>query len=405
MKWNCLEIEEAAALAREIDCFRDTPNGPPDGRIILRQSDAQNLKEGLSRPDPGLLLIRHLFSKLKFDEARVFRWRFEHKLVQALILHHYCKGVVPCSAGLRRYLRSRSSAELDSILSGDRANVIIKTALGDGSGASGYLRRLSEAAEACQIGGHFDDPRDLAGESFLIQEKLDVAAEYRVHTFGAAVIPALTFRRYTGGINTQERHAPNIFVEGVIDRLPSGLLSGTLYGWDVVLTKAGEFFIIEANPAGFHPVFRRGFQCSGYFTADGGLAITGKLLEFIGNRYGVEIRVEADGAPDAEDHYCYWWVGQWLELFKAAKTICSNTEVVEPARLRTLAKTGFEEKEFILATSGLFEIFNALDDLSFVFRHDSLFHQICGLRSLPLRVTTFKCESANSQFRSSNTLY
>ncbi len=331
----------------------------------------------------------------------MFRWRFEHKLVQALILHHYCDDVVPPSTGLWRDLRNRKGLDIDATLSRSDANVIIKRSLGDGSGASGYLKYLPIAVEARQRGKHINDSHDLAEEDFLIQEKLDIIAEYRVHTVEADVIPMLTFRRYGGGIDAEERHAPNIFVQAIVDRLPSGLLSGMLYGWDVALTKAGKFFIIEANPAGFHPVFRRGFQCSGYFTASGGLAITGKLIEFIGDRYCVDIGVEADGDPESDDHYCYWWVGQWLELFRAAKRACSKMQTLDAVRLRTLAKIGSEEKEFILAVSALREISDALDNLSFVFRCDSLFHELRGPRPVPLRVTTFNCESSNSRSRAS----
>jgi hypothetical protein len=368
MEWNNSEKDQAGTLVAQIDGFlgqRRTVLSRTE--VLLRLSEAAPLKEGLSWAGPGLLFIRHLFKELNFDEERVFRWRFEHKLVQALILDHYCKGSVPVTRGLGREVFGCSEDKFEIILR-ERygGEFIVKAALGDSSGDLQQVNRLAAAAEEVRSRAPSSCPSLLSEERFILQERLEIEEEYRVHTLEDEVIPELTFGRYRK-ISTQDRKEPNHFVQEILDRLPSGLLAGMLYGWDVARNKAGKIFIIEANPAGFHPMFKRGFQCSYFFQEPSwGLPITAKLLYFVSQRYNVRIYIDIDEESASDDRYRYWWTARWLELFQAAHQVCTIADRIEDEGLSTRrvpAGLPFAERALIWALAGWCDTSKAVHEL------------------------------------------
>ena len=270
MEWDDTDLAQAAALAARISA-EPGPRRTLPGRhpLTLRLSDAAALAEGLPIPrNPGALLVRQLFHALRFDEKRVTRWRLEHKLVQALVLQHYCPGVVPVTRGLWRSLagctRERALHEFDAIL---RDAVIVKPAVGEASGEmhqSDQRRRALRQLDAIQH--QVPCPDALADETFVVQERLRIRDEYRVHSFEDRVIPALTYPRYSHTrLTRREARTPAAFVQTVLDRLPPGLVRETMYGWDVVIDDGGTWRVLEANPAGYHEVYKPGFHCSGFF--------------------------------------------------------------------------------------------------------------------------------------------
>lgn len=264
MSWSDLEIHQAAAIIAAIDSFT-TPRHLADSILAVRiaVSEINGLSDGVWGSFP-VTFIRHLYRELGFDEHRVFNWRLEHKLIQALVLHHYAPGCIPATRGL----------------AGWSGPVFLKPALGDSSGDR--------------------QPILLQDETFIVQERIPIAREYRVHTLEDRVVDDLTFHRYGKGDIPGERDAPNAFVQSVLDRLPNAIVAGSLCAWDIARTPQSGFLVIEVNFSGFHPVFNRGFQCSGWFhDSEWGALSTARLVRFLEDRCGIAVSIAAD-RPDLE---------------------------------------------------------------------------------------------------------
>jgi hypothetical protein len=148
---------------------------------------------------------------------------------------------------------------------------------------------------------------------------LPIVKEYRVHSLEDQVVEDLTFLRYGRGNIPGERDAPNAFVQSVLDRLPAGVVAGSLFGWDVALVRNGAFRIIEMNPTGVHPVHRPGFQCSGFFQdPDWGASLVARLLRFIERRRQVKILIRTDASADCSEARFYADVARWKNKFETA---------------------------------------------------------------------------------------
>lgn len=266
--------------------------------IDLRLSSGIRLTEGLAGSTRALI-VRQLLRGLGFDEHRHLQWRVEHKLIQALVLRRWIPEAIPVTCGLNQLALRYGSKALRQFLATDYPHgFLIKDALGDSSGelpnrnhAELILSQL-EAGSAPPVGLLLD-------ETHVVQERIAIVTEYRVHTLEDEVIPDLTFRRYDAGSIVDEREAPNAFVNSLLRKLPDGLVGGSLLAWDIVLRPSGEFIVIEVNFSGFHPAFKRGFHCSGYFhDQHWGACDTARLLNYVARSNGVE----AVAVPDAPEH-------------------------------------------------------------------------------------------------------
>ena len=67
-------------------------------------------------------------------------------------------------------------------------------------------------------------PRRIEDEAWIVQEKVRIEKEYRVHSIEDRVIDDLTLLRYGTGDIPGERDAPNTFVQRLLDRLPGDLV-------------------------------------------------------------------------------------------------------------------------------------------------------------------------------------
>jgi amino acid adenylation domain-containing protein len=320
VNWNDEETAQCAKLAREIAAYAGPRQAtPPAEAVALRLPDALPLQASLSLPRTGgLLVVRQLFDALRLDDARIFRWRMEHKLTQALLIECWCPGVVPVTRGLGRELAGSTRAEarrfVESLRDGD---ILIKSALGE---ASGELLRVDAIEAVLRLLAEDRDglacPDDTCNERFVVQERIRVQREFRVHSLEDRVIPDLTFRRYAPhDTRLAERDAPNGFVQTVLDRLPAGLIKDTLYGWDVAEDNDGRWRVIEANPTGHHPVFKPGFQCSGFFQVPAWDAVLlARLCTFVRQRHGVRIAIHAASPEDGKEWSTYWWAAHCQSL-------------------------------------------------------------------------------------------
>jgi hypothetical protein len=255
------------------------------------------------------VLVRQLLLLLGFDERRHLPWRLEHKLVQALVMHSYLPGIMPATSGLNAFLVSEDPTSIH------RGGYFVKTALGDSSGEA------TNRAEAIPLGLREQPaPRSLLDEKHIVQERIPIAREYRVHSLEDVVIDDLTFRRYEGGSIPRERDAPNAFVQSVLDRLPDGIAGGSLLAWDIALTPDGSFIVIEVNFSGFHPVFNRGFHCSGYFhDPNWGACDTARLLNHVARTDQVEVLVRADAPEHPVENRFYADTAGWQRCHEAAR--------------------------------------------------------------------------------------
>jgi hypothetical protein len=140
------------------------------------------------------------------------------------------------------------------------------------------------------------------------------------------VIEDLTFHRYGGGSIPGERNAPNAFVQSALDLLPDAMVGGSLLAWDVALTRDGQFVIVEVNFSGFHPVYKRGFHCSGYFhDYNWGACDTARLLNHVARRDDLDVVVHADAPDYPEENRFYAEVANWQKRHQeAAALVCSK---------------------------------------------------------------------------------
>ena len=95
-----------------------------------------------------------------------------------------------------------------------------------------------------------------------------------------------------------------------------------MLGWDVARTPSGRFMVIEVNFTGFHPVHRRGFQCSGYFiNEEWGAKSIAHWIRFMEKSDGFRIELNTDVEEDSKERTYYQQVTAWKErLLEAERT-------------------------------------------------------------------------------------
>jgi hypothetical protein len=219
--------------------------------LYLNPSLLDNLSGGM-----GTYIVRAILKELGVNENQVLQWRLENKFMQYEILNYYIPGCMAKTYSLSQVLSSENGS--DKVKSLLAKGFFLKATLGDSSGRSNRFDRTDELASilksyTCQ----YNDQ-----EKWILQEKLDLEEEFRIHTFGRDLIYGLSFRINGGasdGIAAQE------YVISILQKLPHAFLEGSLIGWDIGITKDKQIYIIEANFTGFHPEYGRGFQTSGYF--------------------------------------------------------------------------------------------------------------------------------------------
>jgi len=263
------------------------------------------------------LPIRQLSAALGFDENRVFAWRLDHKLVQALILNHYVPGAVPVTCGFRRFAgNDRGEAVAARAAAAFDGKYVIKAVLGHSSGEQG---RFDIPPAIFGETAHFNGggPVPIGEEPFILQERIPIEKEYRVHSIENDVVEDMTFHRFGTGNIPGERDLPNAFVQNLLDRLPAGIVNGSLLGWDIAVTAAGEFRVIEVNFSGNHPVHLSGFHCSGFYQdVDWGASMIARLFRYLEEVRGLDIDVQPDIPGSCPERDFYTEVNRWRDLFR-----------------------------------------------------------------------------------------
>ena len=229
----------------------------------------------------GAYFVRFLLSKLQINEHHLFRWRLENKYIQYQIINHYIPGAVA-----RTFSFSALADENDGvgrIRELCESGFFIKSTLGD---SSGRRKRFDRTAELNEIIKSYRSAYN-EEEEWMVQERLDLNEEFRIHTFGRDVIAGLAFRINGSGSDGQGTLE---FVKLILEQLPDTILQGTLIGWDIGVTNDHQFYVIEGNFTGFHPVYGRGFQTSGYFQdARFGAVVCAWMNNFFKWKYKISI--------------------------------------------------------------------------------------------------------------------
>lgn len=205
----------------------------------------------------GAFFVRAILNKLSINEHHVFRWRLENKYRQYQVLNYYAPGSIAETISVSKVLSTDNGAQTIKELCEN--GFFIKATLGHRTGENNSFDRTHELDEIIQ--SNQKEHNHL--EKWMLQKKLDLNCEFRIHTFGKDLLYGMTF--ITNGKDSSKSASAEEFLKGILEKLPDTILHDTLIGWDVAITNANEYYVIEANFTGFHPEFVPGFQTSGYF--------------------------------------------------------------------------------------------------------------------------------------------
>jgi len=205
----------------------------------------------------GALIVRALLHQLGVDEHYVLKWRLEHKYRQYQILNHYLPPCMPESFSLSQILGETDGAEKARALCAN--GYFIKSSLGDSSGRKKNFDRTAELEEIIiSRSNHIDED-----DKWILQKRLNIIKEFRVHTFQKDVLYGLTLPMTD--LDSSYVSEIDEVLKPVLDRLPESILAGTLIGWDIAITDNYKTYIIEANFTGYHTEYYPGFHTSGFF--------------------------------------------------------------------------------------------------------------------------------------------
>ena len=145
-----------------------------------------------------------------------------------MVLDHYCPGTAPVTRGLGRMLQAAGKDGLRTAIGEAFPHgYYIKTALGDSSGENPLVDRTHLVVLAIERGElTLPECPTFTDERWILQERVPIATEYRVHTMEDRVIEDLTYVRYGRGDIVEARVAPNAYVQSLLDRLPCGIVNG-----------------------------------------------------------------------------------------------------------------------------------------------------------------------------------
>ena len=318
--WLHTELQQIAAVTVAIDrCAVSRRRRPRGAPLELSLSAAIPLLDGLGAGTRAVL-VRQLLRELGFDERRFLPWRLEHKLIQALVLHTYLPGIVPVTSGMSARVAGIDAVVVQRYLDAEfPAGFLIKAALGESSGESKNGDRTEEALRTMREATRTGIPRQLIDEEYIVQERIPITKEYRVHTLEDLVIEDLTFHRFGAGSIPEERDAPNVFVQSVLDGLPNGIVGESLLAWDIAWMPDG-FTIVEVNLSGYQPVYNPGFHCSGFYhDAKWGPCDTARLLNHVARRDNIEVIVRADAADHPVENQFYADTAEWQQRHKVTR--------------------------------------------------------------------------------------
>jgi hypothetical protein len=356
MEWSVDEISAVDAVLSDLETMKvQREAGIRDRVVELSTLAAAGLADEC--PNPRAQLVRHLCSQMGFTETRLTVLRLEHKLIQALVLMRYCADAIPITCGAMSRIRGVRPSSVRAFLRRHYppGSVFVKRTLNYGSAERNESDAREECLKAIEKGELSESDDGLASEAFVLQERVVIAQEYRVHTVEGVVAADLTYRRYSGGITPAERESVNRFTQGVLDRLPDALVSGVVGAWDIASTADGRFRVIELNITGKHLVYVPGFHCSGYFLGRWAAPAVAKLAVELERRYGVTFALTIRDEESLALREVFQRFGRWLELQRVARAVerlsgLAPRRATEPQRALS---EEVEERAFMSVLGGL----------------------------------------------------
>lgn len=205
----------------------------------------------------GALFIRAILYQLNIDEFYVLKWRLENKYKQYEVLNFYIPNCMPSTIPFSSILYQKDGIKKISIFFSQ--GYFLKATLGDASGADQSWDKTNEFEQIASLSSVCTGQY----ENYMLQKKMHIKSEFRVHTFSKDIIPGLSY--VTHGEKQNNYHMGiERFLSKILKKMPDSILIGTLIAWDIAFTTDNKYYIIETNFTGFHPEYRKGFQTSGY---------------------------------------------------------------------------------------------------------------------------------------------
>lgn len=233
--------------------------------------------------------IASVFSAQGFSACRLPRLGMDHKLLQSRALKPYWGHRIPRTDGLSQYLSQWGPSGLKQALAQSFPDgYVIKPTVGAGTGDRGNFDCSSKLERvARRLGTNLRQPAD---EKWIVQERLAIHLEMRIHTFERTVLASLSFPRWGDEKAKNDEHYQLLdSFEVLIDQLPELFITGTAWGWDVARLEDGRLAVIEGNPTGTFFRAMEGFNCSGYFSSSkNGPQRLIKLWRFLQEKYGFQ---------------------------------------------------------------------------------------------------------------------
>ena len=205
----------------------------------------------------GVLFIRALLCEMGINEHHIFRWRMENKFIQYLVLSHYNPGSMPTTISLTDQLKETTG--IQGVKALFKAGFFLKATLSERTGFTKNFDRTADFEKIIKNMSFIHSPHN---EKWILQKRMSIKNEFRVHTFNNEILFGLTF--LISGIDLSFNE-PEAFLQKMLKKLPDAILQGSLIAWDIALTVENQYYIIESNFTGFHPEFKYGYQTSGYF--------------------------------------------------------------------------------------------------------------------------------------------
>ncbi|MGY0034569.1 hypothetical protein [Pedobacter sp. NJ-S-72] len=205
----------------------------------------------------GALFIRAILYQLNIEESYVLKWRLENKYIQYAILHYYAPDCMPSTLPFSTLINQKDGIQRIRTLFSQ--GYFLKATLGDAS----YATQSWDKTADFELIALLPTVCTRQYENHMIQKKICIKTEFRVHTFSKDIIPGLSYVSH-GGNQAPYHQGLNDFLNEILTKIHNSILSGTLIAWDIALTPENRYYVIEANFTGFHPEYRKGFQTSGY---------------------------------------------------------------------------------------------------------------------------------------------
>jgi len=333
----------------------------------------------------GTLFIRSILYEANINEHHIFRWRLENKYIQYLILNHYNPGCMPQTISLSELKNGINGIKKIKTLF--EKGFFLKATLSECTGKTGTFDRTAEFEQIIHL------PQSKyhgnQNEEWILQKKLNLQAEFRIHSFNDDIIYGLTFKVI--GLLTLDNYNAERFVKKILDNLPVTISQGSLIAWDIGLTQDDQYYVIESNFTGFHPKFNYGFQTSGYFQdAPYGPISCAWLNMYIKNKYGFSItKVDSSlGGIHFFSAFTFYLSLFKSEHFKALENktencplfaimyINENSNPLLISLIEYLQRAKYAERYYIITTQLFFEeiihVFNGYKNITF-FQETKLF--------------------------------